>query len=102
MVMIRNRNRNLSKVGTGTVINSYGSATLPLSINQPTRDSDRSIRLNMSPERSATLPIGDLAKTSPPTEKLEAGAGPVGEDRSSLQEERDKDARKATKLPTAI
>jgi hypothetical protein len=39
----------------------------------------------MSPERSATLPIGDLAKTSPPTEKLEAGGGPVGEDRSSLE-----------------
>ncbi len=39
----------------------------------------------MSPERSATLPIGDLARTSPPTEKLEAGGGPVGEARSSLE-----------------
>ncbi len=45
----------------------------------------------MSPERSATLPIGDLAKTSPPTEKLEAGGGPVGEDTSSLEKERDID-----------
>ncbi len=58
------------------------------SINQ--RDFYRSIRQNLSPERSATLPIGDLAKTSPPTEKLEAG-WPVGEDTSSLEKERDID-----------
>jgi hypothetical protein len=30
LVRSRKRNRNISKVGTGTVRNSYGSTTLPL------------------------------------------------------------------------
>jgi hypothetical protein len=72
---------------------------IPLSINQ--RDFYRSIRQNLSPERSATLPIGDLAKTSPPTEKLEAGGGPVGEERSSLEKGQRCKAT-STKVPTAI